>query len=313
MPELAHREAYGKALAEYGALNPNVVVLDADTSSSTLTKFFAARFPERFFNMGIAEPCLVDVSVGLALGGFIPFANAFAALFTLRAMEQIRTCICYGHTNVKLAASYAGVSDYKDGPTHHAITDIALMRALPGMTVIVPADAAEIANWVPVIAEYEGPVYFRLNRAAALPVHKQEPKVKIGKGEVLRPGVDVTIISAGTMTGRSVAAADKLAAKGIDARVIHMASIKPLDIDLILQAAEETSAIVTAEEHSIIGGLGGAIAEVLAENRPTPMARVGIRDTFARTAPDPDSLMDAIGLGVDDIVKTVQKLLKTSK
>src|SRR5512136_2056584 len=181
MAELSHREAYGRALAEYGAVNPQVVVLDPDTSSSTLTSYFAKRFPERFFNIGIAEPCMVDVAVGLALGGFVPFANAFAALVSFRAMEQVRTCVCYARTNVKLVGGYAGVSDFKDGPTHHAITDIATMRALPEMTVIVPADANEITRWVPILAGYNGPVYFRLSRSASLPVHDSSVSPEIGK------------------------------------------------------------------------------------------------------------------------------------
>jgi len=307
MAELSMREAYGRALAEYGAVNPNVVVLDADTSASTLTHFFAQRFPERFFNIGIAEPCMVDVAVGLALAGKIPFANAFAALVSLRAMEQVRTCICYGRTNVKLAASYAGLSDFKDGPTHHAILDIAMMRALPGMTVIVPADALEVARWVPVVAEYEGPVYIRISRAATLAVHSESLRVQIGKGILLRVGNDVTIIGTGAMTGRSLLAAEELAKQGIAAHVIEIHTIKPLDAELILQAAEETGAMVTAEEHSLIGGLGGAVAEALCAGRPIPLERVGIKDTFACTGLDPESLMDAYGLAVNDIVAAAQR------
>lgn len=309
MAELSMREAYGRALAEYGEVNPNVVVLDADTSASTLTQFFAQRFPDRFINVGIAEPCMVDVAVGLALGGKIPFANAFAALISLRAMEQVRTCVCYGRTNVKLAASYAGLSDFKDGPTHHAILDIAMMRALPGMTVIVPADALEAARWVPVVAEYEGPVYLRISRAATLAVHDESLEVKIGKGITLRGGSDVTIISTGAMVGRSLLAAEELAKEGIEARVLEINTIKPLDVDLILQAAEETGAVVTAEEHSVIGGLGGAITEALCSGRPAPVERVGIVDTFACTALDPESLMDAYGLAVEDIVSAARRAL----
>jgi len=309
MAELSMREAYGRALAEYGEVNPNVVVLDADTSASTLTQFFAQRFPDRFINVGIAEPCMVDVAVGLALGGKIPFANAFAALISLRAMEQVRTCVCYGRTNVKLAASYAGLSDFKDGPTHHAILDIAMMRALPGMTVIVPADALEAARWVPVVAEYEGPVYLRISRAATLAVHDESLEVKIGKGITLCEGSDVTIIGTGSMVGRSLLAAEELAKEGIEARVLEINTIKPLDVDLIRQAAEETGAVVTAEEHSVIGGLGGAITEALCSGRPTPVERVGIVDTFACTALDPESLMDAYGLAVEYIVSAAKRAL----
>jgi len=307
MAEMAQREAYGRALAAYGEQNRRIFVLDADTSASTLSNFFAQKYPDRFINIGIAEPCMVDVGVGLALAGKIPFVNAFAALLSLRAIEQIRTCVCYARTNVKLAASYAGVSDFKDGPTHHSITDIALMRALPEMTVIVPADKMEIEAWVPVIAEYDGPVYFRLSRASSLPVHSAEVRVAIGKGEVLRPGKDLTIICAGTMAGRSMLAAQKLNEKGIDARVVNMSSIKPIDADLIIKAARETQAIVTAEEHTILGGLGGAVAEVLGKALPVPLEQVGIADTFTRTALDQEVLMDAIGLSVDDVVAAAER------
>jgi transketolase len=309
MGELSLREAYGRALADYGAVNPKVVCVDVDTSASTLTHFFAKRFPDRFVNVGIAEPCMVDVAVGLALGGYIPFANAFAALVALRAAEQIRTSVCYARTNVKIASSYAGLSDFKDGPTHHSIVDIAFMRALPDMTVIVPADAAEMAKWVPVIAEYDGPVYLRISRAATLPVHTADVEVRIGKSTTLRPGNDVTIVAAGSMTGRAMLAAEKLDQENIQARVICMSSIKPLDVDVLLQAAEETHGIVTAEEHSIIGGLGGAVAEVLSDCRPTRVLRIGIHDQFTRTALDPETLMDAYGLAVSDIVSAAKKVI----
>ena len=310
MAELSMREAYGRALAEYGAVNGKIVALDADTSSSTLSSFFAKRFPERFFNIGIAEPCMLDVAAGLALGGKVPFANGFAALLALRAMEQIRTSICYAERNVKIAASYAGVSDYKDGPTHHAITDIALMRALPNMRVVVPADATEIAAWVPIIAESDGPLYLRINRSATLRVHETAPVLKLGRGLTLRAGNDVCIIAAGAMVGRSLLAAEELARAGIAARVLELHTIKPLDVELIRQAAEETGALVTAEEHSIIGGLGGAVAEAVCATHPAPVERVGINDTFARTAPDPESLMDAFGLGVEDIVAAARRALR---
>jgi transketolase len=309
MAELSMREAYGRALAEYGALNPDVVVLDPDTSSSTLSNFFARRYPERFFNVGIAEPCMVDIAVGLALGGKIPFANAFAALLAFRAMEQIRTCVCYARTNVKLVAGYAGVSDYKDGPTHHTITDIATMRALPEMTVVVAGDSAEAGRWVPLLAEYDGPVYFRIGRAGALPTHNENLPLQIGKGLTLRQGNDLTILATGTMVGRSLVAAGQLAGQGIAARVIELHTVKPLDRDLVAQAAEETGALVTAEEHSIIGGLGSAVAETLADCYPAPLERVGIADMFTRTAPDPETLMDAYGMAVADVVAAANRVL----
>ena len=198
-----------------------------------------------------------------------------AALAALRALEQVRTCVCYARTNVKIAASYAGVSDFKDGPTHHAITDIAIMRSLPEMTVIVPADGSEAAAFVPLIAEFDGPVYFRLNRAAALQVSQPGEKLTIGKGIVRRQGTDVTIIACGSMAGRSMQAANSLASQGIQARVIEIHTVKPIDRDLLLQAAADTGAIVTAEEHTVIGGLGSAVAEVLAAGRPVPLAKIG--------------------------------------
>ncbi len=311
MGAMAMREAYGRALAEYGARNSRVVALDADTSSSTLSSYFAQRFPERFFNIGIAEPCMVDVAVGLALGGKIPFVNVFAALLSLRALEQVRTCVCYARTNVKLAASYAGLSDFKDGPTHHSITDIANMRALPEMTVIVPADAAEAAAWVPLVAEYDGPVYLRLSRAATLPVHGLgDIDLHIGRGITLRGGSDLTIIACGSMVGRSLAAAEQLASEGLAARVLEIHTLKPLDTGLIQRAAAETGAIVTAEEHTVIGGLGDAVAGALAGCCPAPVERVGIPDTFCRTGMNPEAVMDAAGLAVADVVRAARTAVR---
>ncbi|MCX5993030.1 MAG: transketolase family protein [Chloroflexi bacterium] len=313
MANLAMREAYGRALADYGAVNARVVALDADTSSSTLSNFFEKRFPGRFFNFGIAEPCMIDAAVGFALAGMVPFANAFAALAALRALEQVRTCVCYARTNVKIAASYAGVSDFKDGPTHHAITDIAVMRSLPEMTVIVPSDGNEAAAFVPLIAEFDGPVYFRLNRAATLQVSRPGEALSIGKGIVRRQGQDVTIIACGSMAGRGMQAAASLASQGIQARVIEIHTIKPIDRDLLLQAAADTGCVVTAEEHTVIGGLGSAVAEVLAAGRPVPLAMVGIHDAFARTGPDPESVMDACGMGVADIINAALSVINRKK
>ncbi len=310
MAERSMREAYGEALLAYGEKNERVVVLDADTSSSTLSKKFADKYPQRFYNIGIAEPCMVDVAVGLALGGLVPFANAFSALLALRAIEAIRSNICYARTNVKIVANYAGVSDYKDGPTHHSITDIAIFRALPEMTLIVPADANQAAAFVPLIGEMDGPVTMRISRAGTIPVHKEDESLKVGKGIERRNGTDVTIIACGSMVGRSMRTAELLVEKGIDAGVVDLPTIKPLDADLICKVAARTGAVVTAEEHSIIGGLGSAVAEVLGEKQPTPMQRVGITDTFTRTALDPDSLMDAYGLSIDRIVKSVEDVLK---
>lgn len=313
MAELSMREAYGRALADLGATNPQVVALDVDTSASTLSNFFAQRFPERFFNIGIAEPCMVDVAVGLALSGLTPFINGFASLLALRALEQIRTCVCYARTNVKIAASYAGLSDFKDGATHYSISDLAILRSLPGMTVIIPADAAEAAAWVALVAEYDGPVYLRISRAGALPVYKTGSPLQIGKGRTLRPGRDLTLVASGAMVGRCAIAAEQLAIQGIDARLLEIHTLKPLDRDLLLQAAEETGALVTAEEHTIIGGLGSATAEVLAEGCPVPLERVGIHDRFCPTGRNLDQLMDACGLSVADVVSAAQCVLKRKR
>jgi transketolase len=310
MAELSMREAYGRALAEYGATNPKVVALDVDTSASTLSNFFAQKFPDRFFNIGIAEPCMVDVAAGLALGGFLPFINGFASILSLRAMEQIRTCVCYARTNVKIGASYAGLSDFKDGATHYSISDLSNMRALPGMTIIVPADSAEAAAWVPIVAEFDGPVYLRISRAGSLPVFNAGVKLEIGKGLTLRNGKDLTLVATGAMVGRCARAAEQLAKLGIDARLLEIHTLKPLDCDLLLQAAGETGAIVTAEEHTTIGGLGSAVAETLAEAQPVPLERVGIQDRFCPTGRDLDTLMDACGLSVAEIIAAAKRVLE---
>jgi transketolase len=306
MTEISMREGYARALTEFAGHNPRIVALDVDTAASTLSKYFAEQYPERFFNVGIAEPCMLDVAVGLALGDFIPFANGFAALLSLRALEQIRTNVCYARTNVKIAASYAGLSDFKDGATHYAFTDLANLRALPNLTIIVPADAAEAAAWVPLVAEYEGPVYLRISRAPALPVFQSGTQLVIGKGLTLRDGNDLTLVTMGAMTGRCLLAAKVLEADGINTRVLEMPTLKPLDNELILKAAIETGALVTAEEHAITGGLGSAVAELLAEQNPTPLQRVGIPDRFCPTGRDLDRLMDACGLSVDQIVSSAK-------
>jgi len=250
-----------------GAANPDIVVLSADVSNSDFSYMFQERFPDRFFNTGIAEPCLVDVAAGLAMAGKIPFANTFAFLFALRAVEQVRTSICFTKANVKLAAAYGGLSDSFDGPTHHSISDLAIMRALPNMTVVVVADAVETKQAVPAVATWPGPVYLRLSRAELPVLFGPEHPFEIGHAVELRPGDDITLIGTGVMVGRCLEAADTLAREGIHARVLEIHTLKPLDITTIQAAARETGAIVTAEEHSIIGGLGAAVLEALAENR----------------------------------------------
>ncbi len=313
MADISMREAYGRALAEYGDKNQLVVALDVDTSASTLSNFFAKRFPDRFYNIGIAEPCMVDVAAGMALGGFIPFINGFASILSLRALEQIRSCVCYANTNVKIAASYAGLSDFKDGATHYSISDLANVRALPGLTVIVPADATEAADWVPIVAEHSGPVYLRISRAGAIPVHPPQSKLEIGKARTLHAGSDLTIIAIGSMAGRSLQAVEALAAIGISARLVEMHTLKPIDRNTIVQCAEETGAIVTAEEHSIIGGLGSAVAEVASETYPVPMQRVGVNDFFCPTGRNLDTLMDTCGLSVAAITSAAQRVLSRKK
>jgi transketolase len=310
MSQIPQRQAYGMALADYGDINPDVVVLDADVSSSTLTKYFADRYPARFFNMGVTEASMVDVGVGLALGGALPFVNTFAALLTLRACEQIRTCVAYAHTNVKLVGGYSGLSDYKDGPTHFALNDVALMRAMPNMLVVTPADNVEAAKMVPAIAEHDGPVYMRISRAVVPDVFDDSHVIQLGQGVTVCQGSDATLIGSGNMVGRCVQAADMLARENIRARVLSLHTLKPLDVDLIRQAAEETGALVTAEDHSMIGGLGSAVAEALAGHYPAPVESIGLNDTFAETGPDTETLMDACGLSVADIVEAARRALR---
>ena len=313
MSYLSQREAFGRALAEYGHQNEKIVVLDADTSSSTLSKYFADEFPDRFVNVGIAEPCLVDVAVGLSLGGFIPFVNAFAALLSLRAVEQIRTCVAYANTNVKIIAGYAGLSDFKDGPTHHSIVDIGIMRMLPNMTVIVPADEIEITKWVSIIAEHKGPVYMRLSREGSEIIHSQSAEFRIGKGIVIVDGSDLAVISVGSMLQRSLKAVERLQKQGISAALIELPCIKPIDVEMIIHFAHKTGAMVTVEEHSVYGGLGGAVAEVVSLMNPIPLIRVGVQDEFTRTALNHDSLLNYFGMGVEDVIKAAKKVIALKK
>jgi len=310
--QVSMRIAYGQALADYGEINPDVVVLDADVSASTQTHYFAARFPERFFNVGVAEAGMVDVAVGFALGGKIPFANTFASLISLRAAEQVRTCVAYARTNVKLAAAYSGLSDSKDGPTHHSVIDIAVMRAMPNLAVVVAADATEARKLVPAVAEYDGPVYLRLSRAVVPVVFGDDHEVEIGKGNVLHDGTDVTVMATGVMVSRALLAAERLGQEGVEARVVSLHTIKPLDRELILASVERTGAVVTVEEHSMIGGLGGAVAELLGEMLPVPVVRVGIRDTFTDTGPY-EALLDHYGMSVADIVSAAHRAIGMKK
>lgn len=302
------RKAYGEALIELGKTHPNVVVLSADVSNSDHSGMFEAMYPERFFNVGIAEPALVDVAVGFANSGYVPIANTFSFLFATRALEQIRTHLCYGQQNVKLAGAYSGLSDSFDGPTHQSIADIATLRALPNMTIVVPADPLAVKKLLPKIVEWRGPVFFRLCRNEVSPIFSDAYEPEIGKGLTLCEGTDVTIICCGVMVERSLLATQQLAAQNIHARVIELHTVKPLDAELVLQSARETEAIVTVEEHSIIGGLGGAVAEILAECSPVPLERVGIADTFAESGPYQE-LMDKYGLSVAAIQDAARRAI----
>ncbi len=302
MAELVNmRKAYGEALVRIGKDYPDVVVLSADVSNSDFSFMFAEQYPDRFINTGIAEQSLVDVAAGLAYSGKIAIANTFAFLFTTRALEMVHTHLCYGGANVKLMAAYAGISDSFDGPTHHAITDLAILRSLPNMTVVVPGDPLGLARLLPQVVEWPGPVYFRLNRNEVPVLFDETYAPQIGKAVPLRPGSDLTLIACGLMVSRALWAADRLAEQGITARVIEMHTIKPLDVGAIEQAARETGAIVTVEEHSILGGLGAAVAEVTAERCPVPVRRVGLPDTFAETGPY-DRILDRYGMSVDHVV-----------
>jgi transketolase len=291
-----------------GRAREDVVVLSADVSNSDHSYMFEEVFPERFFNVGIAEQALVDVAVGLANGGKVPIANTFAFLFATRALEQVRTHLCYGEANVKLAGAYAGLSDSFDGPTHHAVTDLAIMRSLPHMTVVVPADPVGINKLLPQVAVWEGPVFFRLCRNEVPVIFGDLYEPEIGKGIVLREGTDVTIIGCGVMVARCLEASKRLAEDGTHARVVEMHTLKPLDQELVARCAAETGALVTVEEHSVIGGLGGAVAEALVEGKPVPMERVGVADTFAESGPYSE-LMDKYGLSVDGIVAAAQRAI----
>ncbi len=310
--KIATRDAYGKALVALGAKNKDVVVLDADLSKSTKTAKFGETYPERFFQMGIAEQDLMSTAAGLATVGKIPFASTFAIFATGRAFEQIRNSIAYPHLNVKVAATHAGITVGEDGGSHQSIEDIALMRVLPGMTVIVPADGPEAEQAVYAAAELDGPVYLRFGRGGVPVIHGADYQFKIGKAEVLRDGGDVAIIACGVMVEAALAAADLLAAEGIAARVINMATVKPLDEGAVKAAATQVGAIVTAEEHSVIGGLGAAVAEYVVGNCPVPVEMVGVQDVFGQSG-NPAELLKEYGLTAADIVAAAKRAVERKK
>ncbi|MGH2331258.1 transketolase family protein [Thermoanaerobacter mathranii] len=299
---MATREAYGKALVELGAKNKDVVVLDADLSKSTKTADFQKVYPDRFFNIGISEQDMMVTAAGLATCGKIPFASTFAIFATGRAYEQVRNSIGYPHLNVKIAATHAGITVGEDGATHQSIEDISLMRGIPGMVVINPADAEETRQAIFAAAEHYGPVYIRLGRMAVPDIHDQNYKFQLGKGEVIREGKDIAIIATGVMVAIAIEAADKLKEEGIEATVVNIHTIKPIDKDLIVEVAKKTGKVITAEEHSIIGGLGSAVAEVLSEEYPVKVKRIGIKDQFGQSG-SPKELLKYYGLTAEDIVK----------
>ncbi|MDU3411218.1 MULTISPECIES: transketolase family protein [Clostridium] len=311
--KIATREAYGKALAALANTNENVVVLDADLSKSTKTADFKAVAPERFFNMGIAEGNMMGVAAGLSTCGKVPFVSTFAMFAAGRAFEQIRNSICYPKLNVKVCATHAGLTVGEDGASHQAIEDISLMRSVPNMVVINPADDIETEAAIKAVAEMEGPCYVRLGRMAVSRVNDETNyNFVIGKGITLAEGNDVAIIATGIMVEAALEAKEELAKEGINARVINIHTIKPIDEELIIKAAKETGVIVTAEEHSVIGGLGSAVAEVVSENCPVPVLRVGVKDTFGESG-KPNELLEKYGLTSNDIVNKVKKALELKK
>lgn len=303
----ATREAYGEALKKLANSNENVVVLDADLSKSTKTAEFQKVCPERFFNVGIAEQNLIGTAAGLSLAGKIPFASSFAIFATGRAYEIIRNSVAYPKLNVKIAATHSGITVGEDGASHQALEDISLMRSIPNMVVISPADAIEAEKAVLKIAEYNGPVYLRLGRAKVPTIFDEDYEFEIGKGVEISGGKDVTIIATGIMVEKAIKAKNILKEEGISARVINIHTIKPIDEDIIIKAAKETKALITVEEHSIIGGLGSAVAEIVSEKYPVLLKRMGIQDTFGESG-KPEELIEKYKLTENEIVKEVKSI-----
>ena len=306
--KIATRESYGNALVELGREHADVVVLDADLAGATKTSTFKKEFPDRHFDCGIAEGNMMAVAAGIASMGMVPFASTFAMFAAGRAFEQVRNSIGYPHLNVKIGATHGGISVGEDGASHQGCEDFALMRSIPGMTVICPADDVEARAAVKAAYEFEGPVYLRFGRSGVPVFHDEDYKFEIGKGEVLQEGNDIAIIATGIMVGEAIKAGEELRGEGINARVINLSTIKPLDEELVLKAAEECGKIVTCEEHSIIGGLGEAVSSLLSEKLPTPVRRIGVNDEFGHSGPAADLLKD-FGLSAENIVETVKAWL----
>ena len=301
--------AFGEALIELGRKNPKVIVVEADLADSCRSHLFRAEFPERSVEVGVAEATAIEVSAGLAFSGKIPYVNTFAVFAAARTFDQIRQTVAYGQANVKICGSGGGLTLGYAGASHHSIEDLALMRTLPNMTVVAPSDAVETRQMVHAIAEIQGPVYMRLSRAKKPPIYDDDYRVEIGKAVVLREGSDVTLFAISDMVYDALEAAETLASQGFSAEVVNVHTLKPLDVETIVRSARKTGAVVTVEDHSIIGGLGGAIAECLGENAPTPMRRIGLRDTFCES----DStavLREAYGMAPHHVVEAAEEVMR---
>lgn len=308
MKKVATRDSYGNTLKELGAIHDNLVVLDADLAGATKTGVFLKAYPERHFNFGIAEANMINAAAGLSTMGLVPFASTFAMFAAGRAFEQVRNTIGYPHLNVKIGATHGGISVGEDGASHQCCEDFALMRTIPGMTVMCPSDDIEAREMIKAAYEMEGPVYMRFGRAATPVFHSEDYKFEIGKGEVIQDGSDIAIIATGIMVPEAIEAAKMLAEEGISALVINMATIKPLDEALVLEAAKKCGKIVTVEEHSIIGGLGEAVSSLLSETFPTPVKRVGVNDEFGHSGPAGD-LLKQFGLCAENIAEQARKMI----
>ena len=307
---IATRESYGNALVELASEHDDIIVLDADLAGATKTGIFKKAYPDRHFNCGIAEADLIGVSAGLSTMGFVPFCSTFAMFAAGRAFEQVRNTLGYPHLNVKVCATHGGISVGEDGASHQCCEDFALMRSIPGLAVLCPADDIEARAAVKAAYEYSGPVYIRLGRSAVPVIHDSSyPGFTIGKAEKLRDGNDVALIAAGLMTAEALAAADTLESLGVHARVINVCSIKPLDEEIVLSAARECGRIVTCEEHSVIGGLGDAVCALVSERCPVPVRRIGVNDVFGHSGPAADLLRE-FGLSADNVAKTAQELVR---
>ena len=307
--KIATRDSYGNALKELGAEVDNLVVLDADLAGATKTGIFQKAFPQRHFDCGIAEANMICMAAGMATTGLVPFASSFAMFAAGRAFEQVRNSIGYPHLNVKIGATHGGISVGEDGASHQCCEDFALMRSIPGMTVICPADDVEARAAVKAAYEMNGPVYLRFGRLAIPVFHDEDYKFEIGKGEILKDGTDVAIIANGLLVYEAIQAGEQLAAEGINAMVINMATIKPLDEELVLAAAKKCGKVITCEEHSVIGGLGEAVCAVLSEKLPTPVKRIGVNDEFGHSGPAV-KLLEQFGLSAANIVKVAKEFCK---